>query len=309
MSTQNPLSDSKTKTVATVGPASGSPEMLEKLMHAGADVFRINMAHGSRESHTQAVTNIRAASKETGLPAGILVDLAGPKIRLGQLTQNPLVIHNDQVVRFVRGNESNADDELTCNYEPLIDEVSVGDAIVLADGLARLSVTEKGSDHLVCTVADGGSIRSRQGVNLPGTNLSIPALGDVDKDNAVWAAEQGVDFVSISFVRNAKEVEELKSILAENRSQALVISKIEKREALEELDSIVAATGGVMVARGDLGVEIDIEKTPGAQKKIIKACLKHRKPVIVATQMLESCLLYTSPSPRDQRGSRMPSSA
>ena len=295
MSTQNPLSDSKTKTVATVGPASGSPEMLEKLMHAGADVFRINMAHGSRESHTQAVTNIRAASKETGLPAGILVDLAGPKIRLGQLTQNPLVIHNDQVVRFVRGTESNADDELTCNYEPLIDEVSVGDAIVLADGLARLSVTEKGSDHLVCTVADGGSIRSRQGVNLPGTNLSIPALGDVDKDNAVWAAEQGVDFVSISFVRNAKEVEELKSILAENRSQALVISKIEKREALEELDSIVAATGGVMVARGDLGVEIDIEKTPGAQKKIIKACLKHRKPVIVATQMLES--MHSSKQP------------
>ncbi|MFK7768884.1 MAG: pyruvate kinase [Mariniblastus sp.] len=289
------LSKSRTKTVATVGPASGSLDMLKKLLHAGVDVFRINMAHGSRESHTEAVTNIRLASKETGLAAGILVDLAGPKIRLGQLTQNPLVIHNDQVVKFIRGYESQADDELTCTYEPLIDEVAEGDAIVLADGLARLSVTEKHADLLVCKVVDGGSIRSRQGVNLPGTNLSVPALGDVDKDNAVWAAEQSVDFVSISFVRNAEEVEQLKTILAENNSHALVISKIEKREALDALDSIVKATGGVMVARGDLGVEIDIEKTPGAQKAIIKACLKHRKPVIVATQMLES--MHSSKQP------------
>jgi pyruvate kinase len=289
------LSNSRTKTVATVGPASSSPEMLEKLLIAGVDVFRINMAHGSREAHTKAVVNIREASTKTGCPAGILVDLAGPKIRLGQLTQNPLVLNNGDEIRFRRGTKSQADDELTCIYEPMIDEVAVGDAIVLADGLARLTVDSKDPDQLNCIVVDGGKIRSRQGVNLPGTHLSVPALGPVDKDNAVWAAQQGVEFVSLSFVRNAAEINELKKLLADNDSSALVVAKIEKREALDDLDAIIAATGVVMVARGDLGVEIDIEKTPAAQKRIIRKCLEHRKPVIVATQMLES--MHTSKQP------------
>lgn len=295
MKTDKPLQDARTKTVATVGPACASKEMLIKLLRAGADVFRINMAHGSREDHNAVIENIREAGRETGFPAGILVDLAGPKIRLGQLTQNPLVLENNDEVRFVRGTESSSDDELTCIYEHLIDEVGVGDAIVLADGLARLEVAKKETDQLVCKVVDGGKIRSRQGVNLPGTNLSVPALGEIDKQNAIWAAGKGVEFVSLSFVRNAQEVEELKKLLADNGSEALVISKIEKREALDQLDSIIKATGGVMVARGDLGVEIDIEKTPAAQKRIIKKCLQHRKPVIVATQMLES--MHTSKQP------------
>ena len=285
---KKPLQDARTKTVATVGPACAAKEMLVKLLHAGVDVFRINMAHGKRESHNLVIDTIRAAARETGFPAGILVDLAGPKIRLGQLTQNPLAIHNGQTIRFVRGNESSSDDELTCIYPKLIDEVAEGDEIVLADGLARLKVTQKEQDHLICEVVDGGKIRSRQGVNLPGTHLSVPALGDIDIDNAIWAAGQGVDFVSLSFVRNASEVNQLKKLLADNGSKALVISKIEKREALENLDEIIKATGGVMVARGDLGVEIAIEKTPAAQKRIIKTCLRYRKPVIVATQMLES---------------------
>ncbi len=295
LKTEKPLQDARTKTVATVGPACATVEMLIELLKAGADVFRINMAHGGREAHEQAIVNIRAAAKETGFPAGILVDLAGPKIRLGQLTQDPLEIFNGQQVSFVRGLESSSDVELTCNYESLIDEVTVGEDIVLADGSARLEVTDKSTDQLTCTVIDGGKIRSRQGVNLPGTNLSVPALGEVDIDNAIWAAGQGVEFVSLSFVRNADEVEQLKKLLADNGSSALVISKIEKAEALEELDSIVQATGGVMVARGDLGVEIPIEKTPAAQKRIIKKCLQYRKPVIVATQMLES--MHTTKQP------------
>ena len=295
MKTEKPLQDSRTKTVATVGPATATKEMLVKLLHAGADVFRINMAHGTREAHTEAVKNIRDASEETGFPAGILVDLAGPKIRLGQLTEDPLVINNGDKIRFVRGAQSKADDELTCNYDPLIDEVANGDDIVLADGLARLEVIKKEPDQLLCNVIDGGKIRSRQGVNLPGTHLSIPALGDIDIENAIWAAGQGVEFVSLSFVRNADEVNQLKKLLADNDSQAMVISKIEKREALDHLDSIIDATDGVMVARGDLGVEIAIEKTPAAQKRIIKKCLQYRKPVIVATQMLES--MHTSKQP------------
>ncbi|MCL4129779.1 UNVERIFIED_CONTAM: hypothetical protein GTU68_001843, partial [Idotea baltica] len=262
--------------------------MLCKLLRCGVDVFRINMAHGSRVSHIESINAIRAAALKTNLPAGILIDLAGPKIRLGQLTQDPLVLENEQIVSFVRGIDATRDDELTCIYEPLIDEVNDGDEIVLADGLSRLRVIEKSLDALKCVVVDGGAIRTRQGVNLPGTDLSVPALGDIDRDNAKWAASMGVEFVSLSFVRNASEILELKQLLADQNSDAMVISKIEKREALENLDEIVEATDGVMVARGDLGVEIPIEQTPGAQKRIIKMCLRHRKPVIVATQMLES---------------------
>ena len=260
-----PLKDARTKQSLPLAQLPGSPEKLKELLRAGADVFRINMAHGSRESHEQSVKDIRQASEESGLPAGILVDLAGPKIRLGQLTQNPLILENNQTVRMIRGLEAGADDELTCNYEPLIDEVAVGDDIVLADGISRIQVLEKSADELVCTVLDGGPLRSRQGVNLPGTKLSVPALGEIDIDNGKWAASMGVEYVSLSFVRNADEVMQLKTLLQAHGSGAMVVSKIEKAEALDRLDEIVMATDAVMVARGDLGVEIPIEKTPLAQ--------------------------------------------
>ncbi|MEZ6093708.1 MAG: pyruvate kinase [Pirellulaceae bacterium] len=278
----------RTKLVATLGPASSDPAILRKLIANGVDVFRLNMAHANIELHQQAVDSIRAAAKDENKPVGILVDLAGPKIRLGKLLNEPLPLELDQTVTFIRGDESKDPFEFTCGYARLLDEIQVGHDIVLADGIARLTVTEKTDDRAVCRVVDAGTIRSRQGVNLPGTHLSISAFGDIDKTNARWAAKAGVDFVSLSFVRNAAEVEELKSLLAEEGSSAQVIAKIEKREALDNLEEIVAAADGVMVARGDLGVEIDIEKTPLAQKRIIRTCLQHGKPVIVATQMLES---------------------
>ena len=278
----------RTKTVATIGPASNSPEILKQLIENGANVFRLNMAHGDRENHTECIRRIREVSQQIGLPVGILVDLAGPKIRLGQLANDPLHVETGHELRFVRGNESADPDELTCSYEKLIDEVETGDTIVLADGALRLEVVDSAADQLVCRATDGGTLRSRQGVNLPGTHLSVPALGDIDKENAVWACQNGADFVSISFVRNAKEVEELRQLLTANDSDAQIVAKIEKREALDNLDAIVMATDVVMVARGDLGVEIEIEKTPLAQKRIIRTCLQHSKPVIVATQMLES---------------------
>ena len=279
---------SRTKTVATVGPACNSVEMLSKLIESGVDVFRLNMAHGSRSDHEAAIKNIRAANDQVGMPSGILIDLAGPKIRLGQLKTDPLTIENGQTVVFCRGSESTEDNSLTCTYESLVDELKIGDAIVLADGLARLQVTEISNDKASCVVIDGGTIRSRQGVNLPGTQLSIPALGEKDKDNAIWAASQDIQFVSLSFVRNADEIRDLKSLLLDHNSNANVIAKIEKQEALENLEEIVKATDAIMVARGDLGVEIAIEKTPMAQKQIIRICSTYRKPVIVATQMLES---------------------
>ena len=292
----NTLADiSRTKTIATVGPASESLQVLKDLINRGVDVFRLNMAHGDRESHETAIGRIRQAEAELQTSVAILIDLAGPKIRLGQLVEDPKVVANGQTLAFVRGSEPGSPDELTCTYEGLVDEVQPGQAIVLADGLVRLQVTGKTEDRVECVVVDGGTFRSRQGVNLPATQLSIPALGEKDRDNATWASTQSIDFVSLSFVRNAGEIEELKALLQEHGCQAGVIAKIEKREALDNLDEIVIASDGVMVARGDLGVEIEIYKTPVAQKRIIHACLLHRKPVIVATQMLES--MHTSKQP------------
>ena len=278
----------RTKTIATVGPASNTLETLKNLILEGVDVFRLNMAHGTREDHQAAVEKIRQACMETGVAAGILVDLAGPKIRLGQLHSEPTKLVGGTEVSFVRGTESSRDDELTCSYEPLLDELKVGDQVMIRDGLVRLSVLSCEKDRVVCQVQDGGTIRSRQGVNLPGVNLGIPALLEKDLENAKWAASNDIEFVSLSFVRNADEVANLKQILRDHQSHAMVIAKIEKREAMDNLDSIVREADAIMVARGDLGVEIEIEKTPVAQKKIIKTCGRNGKPVIVATQMLES---------------------
>ncbi len=288
MTPQSRLLNSRTKTVATIGPACDTQEKLAELIECGVDVFRLNMAHGSREEHELAIQNVRAASARTRIPTAILIDLAGPKIRLGNLFDDPINLANGDAVKFVRGEVSHSIDALTCLYQPLIDEVSVGDSIVLADGFVRLEVTRKASDELDCVVIDGGEVRSRQGVNLPGTDLSIPALGERDIDNAIWATGQDVDFISLSFVRNADEVRRLRQILLEHQSSADVIAKIEKKEALDNLESIVDEADAIMVARGDLGLEIAIEKTPAAQKRIIRTCLQYRKPVIVATQMLES---------------------
>ncbi len=295
MDAKNLLLLSRTKTVATVGPACATTEKLVELIRCGVDVFRLNMAHGTRDDHELALQNIQAARTELNTPVAVLVDLAGPKIRLGQLFGDPVIFENGEQVRFVKGTQSQVREELTCLYEPLIDEVAVGDAIVLADGVVRLEAIEKSNGQITCAVIDGGMVRSRQGVNLPGTHLSVPALGEVDIDNAIWAAGREVDFVSLSFVRNAGEIQQLQKILIDHGSSAFVVAKIEKKEALNQLDSIVKSADAIMVARGDLGVEIDIEKTPGAQKRIIKTCLQHRKPVIVATQMLES--MHSSKQP------------
>ncbi|MDB4533450.1 pyruvate kinase [Vicingaceae bacterium] len=283
------LSDlTRTKTIATLGPACADRETIVELILQGVDIFRLNMAHGNREQHQQALQDIRWAGSEANVPVAILVDLAGPKIRLGKLFEDPFNCDVGSHLTFVRGENPGAANELVCTYENLVDEVSVGDEIMLRDGLVKLQVLEKNSDSAKCVVLDGGEIRSRQGVNLPGVRLTVSALGKVDCDNAIWACQNQVDFVSLSFVRTAEEICQLKKVLRSNNSNAVAIAKIEKREALDNLESIVEAADGIMVARGDLGVEIAIEKTPIVQKQIIRMCQDHGKPVIVATQMLES---------------------
>lgn len=251
-------------------------------------MFRLNMAHGTNAEKEEIIGHVRDVSQSLGASIGVLVDLAGPKIRLGKLKGDAVTLVNGETVYFVRGIESDDPKELVSLYEPMLSEVAVGDMIVLADGISRMVVTEKTDDRLTCEVTDGGVVRTRQGINLPATNLSIPALGEKDIEHAKWAASVDADFVSLSFVRNAEEIESLKKILQDAKCGARVIAKIEKQEALDCLDSIVDAADGVMVARGDLGVEIDIAQTPLAQKAIIDCCSRHRKPVIVATQMLES---------------------
>ena len=279
---------SQTKIVATVGPASTGEDCLAELITAGVDVFRINTAHGERPEHQQRLETIRSASRKVGCPVGVLVDLAGPKIRLGELPGGQIRCQAGDRLRFIPGQIAFEPKELVTSYPPLVDELAVGDRVMLADGTVVLMVEHRGEDYAQCRVIQPGLIRSRQGVNLPGVKLSIPALGDIDRQHAAWAAENEVDFVGLSFVRTAEEIRQLKSLLESHGSAAQVIAKIEKPEALDHLPAIVEAADGVMVARGDLGVETDIARIAVAQKQIVAACNRLRKPVIIATQMLDS---------------------
>lgn len=278
----------RTKIVATVGPASSGVDKLAALIRAGVSVFRINTAHGALEERQQRLLDIRAAAEKAGRQVGVLVDLAGPKIRLGELHTDPTSCEIGEVFRFVRGTKSAAPDELTSTYPTLVSELAVGDNVMLADGTVSMSVVGKSADEVRCKVTGAGTIRSRQGINLPGAKLSVPSLTEADVTNAVWAAKSEVDFVSLSFVRKPVDVLLLKELLRSHQCPAAVIAKIEKPEALLYLAEIVAAADGVMVARGDLGVEIDVAEIAVVQKRIVRECQHQGKPVIVATQMLDS---------------------
>jgi pyruvate kinase len=258
------------------------------MVNHGVDIFRINTAHGNQADFDRILTKIKNVRKLTGFPVAVLLDLAGPKIRLGELVRDPIELVIDSTVSFVRGDVSTSEREFCCNYERLIDELKVGDRVMLTDGTISLQVTECQPDRVECRVLGGGTVRSRQGINLPGVSLSVSAMRKEDIDNAIWAAQNDIDFVSLSFVRSAQDVHSLKHLISSMDSEALVIAKIEKREALVQLESIVDAADAVMVARGDLGVEIDVAQTPVEQKRIIRVCSEKLKPVIVATQMLES---------------------
>ncbi|MGV3486703.1 MAG: pyruvate kinase [Planctomycetaceae bacterium] len=282
------LDEACTKIVATVGPACDSVERLAELITAGVDIFRINSAHGDRSQHERSLANIRAAGEQVGFPVGILLDLSGPKLRLGQLMADPYMCEFGASVSFIRGDTPAQANQFTSSYKRLIDELEVGDRVMLADGTVSLVCEKKNADCASCRVTSGGEVRSRQGINLPGVKLSVASMRPEDVDNAIWGAKHGIDFISLSFVRTAEDVHSLKNMLVSYDSHALVIAKIEKPEALEQIDAIVDAADAIMVARGDLGVEIDIAETPVAQKRIIRVCREKMKPVIVATQMLES---------------------
>ena len=282
--------ESRTKIVATAGPACDSVEMLQQLILAGVDVFRLNTAHGSSVEHQVRLDRIRLAEKRTGRMVAVLVDLAGPKMRLGEIPGGSIDLVVGEQVAFIRGNETSDPREMTCIYEPLLDELIEGNRIMLADGTVALRVLSNDGLRAVCEVTQGGTLRSKQGVNLPNVALKAPAMSDVDQANAVWAVEAEVDFISLSFVRTAQDLVDLRNLIKSQHvaNQPHNIAKIEKPEALQNLEEIVKAADGIMVARGDLGVEVDIAEIAVAQKRIVAACHRARKPVIIATQMLDS---------------------
>ncbi len=295
ITSQDRRNRSRTKIVATVGPACEKRDQLGALFEAGVDVFRLNMAHAGPEVQQQHLDNIRSISEETGEPIATLVDLAGPKIRLGEIPGERQFCELGEDFTLISGDPTGAPNELTSTYAPLIDELSMGDRVMLADGTVAMAVEAKEPGRVQLRVVERGTIRSRQGINLPGISLSVPTISDVDRANAIWAAKAGVDFIGLSFVRSPEDVRQLKDLVKSCNSSARVVSKIEKREALEHLHDIVRESQGVMVARGDLGVEIDVAQMPIEQKRIIAMCHRLRRPAIIATQMLDS--MQDSPRP------------
>lgn len=279
----------KTKIVATVGPACSTPEMLVELVQAGVNVFRLNMAHGNHESRGAILAAIREAERTVGRPVGVLADLSGPKIRVGKIDGGGLHLELGATVRFVR-DKSLVDKptDLTTSYKAFFGDVKPGDIILLADGAVRLKAVSESAQEIACVVEQGGAITSNSGINLPGVKLSAPALTEKDLGDVRWIATREIDYVGLSFVRSPGDVVALKAKLKELECDAGVIAKIEKPQALEHLDDIVANSDAVMVARGDLGVEVDIARIAGIQRRIISTCRKHGTPVITATQMLES---------------------
>jgi pyruvate kinase len=282
----------KTKIVATLGPASLSPAVMRALHDAGADVFRINMSHTPHALLAQMHHDIRALSDMVQRPIGILVDLQGPKIRLGSLAGGSRRLEVDEQVRLVLGEESGNPDHIPIPHPEIFQAIKKKHGLLIDDGRVRLRLLRKGDDFAEAIVEVGGEIRNRKGVNMPDTLLPLSAMTPKDRGDLEAALALGVDWVALSFVQRPEDVAELKALV---QDRAGILAKIEKPKALESLDAILGLADALMVARGDLGVELPLEAVPGLQKKIIKAARRAGKPVVVATQMLES--MITAPMP------------
>ncbi len=276
----------KTKIVATLGPASTDPAVLKKMVDAGLDVVRLNMSHGTREEHRERIHLVRKIERETGSPIPVLMDLCGPKIRIGKLEREPVFLHRGDTVVLTTGRPDRG--KITVNYPRLHEEVRRGETILLADGAFRLKVRDVSGRDIICEVVVGGPLTSHKGVNLPHSELSLPALTDKDREDVKFGVEEGVDLIALSFVRRAEDILELKDLLESLGSKIPVIAKIEKPEAVKNIDEIVSVADGIMVARGDLGVELPVERVPVIQKQLIRKANEAGKPVITATQMLKS---------------------
>lgn len=285
----------KTKIVATVGPASSSKEMLRALTKEGVDIFRLNFSHGTHEDHLKVLKAIREINAEIGSNACILQDLQGPKIRVNEMEPGVELKHGQEFIITTRELVGNREIAST-SYKELPRDVRPGDVILLDDGKIELRVKESRDVDVVTQVIYGGILKSRKGINLPYTKVSAPSLTEKDLRDLEFGITNDVEYIAMSFVRKASDVQALKKIVTERKSDARIIAKIEKPEAIDNIDDIIAETDAVMVARGDLGVEILLEEVPMAQKMIVEKCNRAGKPVIIATQMMESMIENPRPT-------------
>lgn len=280
----------KTKIVCTIGPATESEGILEKLLKEGMNVMRLNWSHGDFKEHEARVLNLRKACEKTGLRAAVLQDLAGPKIRIGDFTTESIVLKEGENFTLTTDSVEGDEKRVHINYPHLPKEVAPGHMIFLHDGKKKLEVLEIKGNDVVCKVIVGGEIKGRRGVNLPDSDISASSLTEKDKKDLDFAFQYDVDFVALSFVRKSEDIDELREILNSKGSKAKIIAKIETPQAVKNIDAILAKADGLMVARGDLAIEIPAEKVPFVQKTLIKKCNDLGKPCIIATQMLESMI-------------------
>ncbi len=294
------MSCTRTKIVATIGPASGNPQTVRELVGAGVDVFRLNFSHGNHAEHARYVEMIRAAARDADEPVAIMQDLQGPRIRTGRLAKGGEVeLAEGAEVTLRHGDFAGDAQSVAVSYEHFAEDVKPGDTVLLADGLVELKVLSAGADGARCRVEVGGRLGENKGINLPGVALSIAAPTEKDLEDLAFGLEQGVDFVALSFVRSAQDVRRLKEELARHGEAAAgvpVIAKIEKPEAVQDLRAVLEASDGAMVARGDLGIEMATEAVPAVQKQIIRMANRLGMPVITATQMLESMICSPRPT-------------
>jgi pyruvate kinase len=287
----------RTKIVATIGPASRDPKVLERLLEAGVNVVRLNFSHGSHEDHSAVIGSVREIAARTKRTVALLQDLSGPKIRTGKLRGGAIELRDGaRVAITIDETIEGTPERISTTYDPLPRDVRRGDKILLDDGNLELRVLEAKAEEVACEVVHGGTLKSNKGMNLPGAKLSAPALTEKDQRDLAFGVQNGVDYVALSFVRQAADVEQCKALIRSHGGRTPVIAKIEKREAVDDLPQILEATDGVMVARGDLGVELSTEEVPTLQKRIIEMANGAGKVVITATQMLESMIENPRPT-------------
>jgi pyruvate kinase len=290
----------RTKIIVTLGPASDGDEMLGKLILAGADVVRINMAHATHDWTREAIRRIRGAGTRVGKDVAVMMDIKGPEIRTGDLAV-PIELKPGEIFDFTvkPGAAREMSEEIRSvdvNYKDLLNDIKVGDTVLVDSGLIRLEVLEKKDAHIRCRVLIPGELKSKRHINLPGVKVNLPAFTEKDRGDTMVGIEEGVDFVALSFVREAADVQQLRVFLKEHNSHAKVIAKIEDQSAIDNLDEIVRACDALMVARGDLGIECPFEELPVIQRRAVNACISEGKPVIIATHMLESMIAQPVPT-------------
>lgn len=288
---------SHTKIIATLGPATQKKEVLKQLFLEGIDVCRLNFSHGSHEDHMKSILLIRELNKEMDAKVAIMADLQGPKLRIGEVENNGVILVEGSEFILTSEKLIGTAEKAFMSYEMLPQDVKVGETILIDDGKIKLEVISTNKKDKVTTkVIYGGPLSSRKGVNLPSTKISLPSLTEKDIKDAAFALENGVDWIALSFVRHVTDIIDLKELIKESKKHVRIIAKIEKPEALEEIDEIIDITDSIMVARGDLGVEVDFDQVPMIQKEIVEKCISASKPVIIATQMMESMITNFRPT-------------